>query len=230
MNLIARAILANDVEAVLAAAHSPVHNYVIPGLTSSLLDTTSKPGSTVRVFTCSRDHQEVITPHSHRFNFECIVMRGQVTNRIWKREAGGDTYQTVVLEYSGEIGKHIKRKREVQEWTYHDEVYVQGQTYSMSADQVHSIWFSRGAVVLFFEGPQVQNHSIAIEPYINGEMIDTMTVQPWMFRKGVDGNDHTNCNEVLRGQGKGYPRTCKLCGITGPCKYEHTIGRDKHQP
>lgn len=77
-----------SVDHILSLTHSHVHNYVIPGLTSSLIGEQSPHGS-VRVFQCLRDHQEVITPHSHRFDLTCIVLRGSVMNRIWEPVEGG---------------------------------------------------------------------------------------------------------------------------------------------
>ncbi len=180
----------SSIDHILSLAHSHVHNYVIPGLTSSLIGERSPHGS-VRMFECSRDHQEVITPHSHRFDFTSIVLRGSVVNRIWEPMEGGDTYQTVHLDYSGEIGRHSKRLGPVLEWGFKDREYVKGQAYSMQADEVHSIWFSRGAVVLLFEGPTIRKASVCIEPFINGQLVETMTVQPWMFsQKG--GTDQPN--------------------------------------
>jgi len=41
-----------------------VENYVIAGLDSHLLN-----NGCVRLFTNERDHQDSITPHSHRFDF-----------------------------------------------------------------------------------------------------------------------------------------------------------------
>ena len=59
-----------SIEALLRMKHSPVRNYAIPGLTSSLIGSPS-PNGTVRIFECSREHQEPIIPHSHRFSFQC---------------------------------------------------------------------------------------------------------------------------------------------------------------
>ncbi len=172
-----------DLEHILTMAHSHVHNYVIPGLTSSLIGDPG-PRGCVRLFRCSRDHQEPITPHSHRFNFNCIVLRGWVVNRTWrvaKLDEEGDEFQTVHLHYNGEIGRHSKVDGAVERWLYDDKSYHAGDTYSMLADEVHSIKFSRGAAVLFFEGPALSNSSIAIEPVVNMERIPTSDVQPWMF-------------------------------------------------
>jgi hypothetical protein len=171
-----------DLDHILTMAHSHVHNYVIPGLTSSLIGEPG-PHGCVRLFRCSREQQESVTPHSHRFNFNCMVLRGRVTNRIWREHAGGDAYQTMHLDFDGDIGKHVKREGDVGFWVFKDQTFEAGQTYSMPAEEVHSIRFSRDAAVLFFEGPALSNSSIAIEPYVKGCRVPTSDVLPWMFKR-----------------------------------------------
>lgn len=177
-----------NLKALMAMAHSPVRNYVIPGLTSYLIGAPSESG-TVRLFCNERDHQEQLTPHSHRFDFQCWVLAGQVTNRIWSRNhymthPHGDVFVSSSLKYSGSIGQYEKKVVDRANWSYADSVYKEGECYSMKHNEVHSIHFSRGAKVLFFEGAQVTDTSIVIEPYVDGEHLETMAVLPWMFKKG----------------------------------------------
>jgi hypothetical protein len=167
---------------LLSMRHSTVENYVVPGLTSSLIGNPSASG-TVRLFECSRNHQEVITPHSHRFDFECHVLEGTVTNRVWTPDSRGDEHQTIRLDYKGKIGEHKKYPQDIRRWSYGTNFYQKGDSYSMTCDEVHSIWFSRDTKVLFLEGATKREFSIALEPVVNGVLIETMQVQPWMFRK-----------------------------------------------
>lgn len=166
--------------------HSPLHNYAgIPGLTSWLLGNPSEKG-TIRMFECSREHFEHIIPHSHRYNFMCLVLAGHVDNTIWttceSSRQVGDMYRSTDIEY--EEGKYvISGLGEACYWMNRTTRYKAGEMYSMDADEVHSIKFSRGARVLFFEGPQVSKESLYIEPYIDGETIPTFKVEPWMFLK-----------------------------------------------
>jgi hypothetical protein len=175
-----------SIEALLRMKHSSVKNYAIPGLTSSLIGNPS-PAGTVRLFECARDHQESITPHSHRFNFQCWVLRGSVRNRIWTEshypDPHADMFHSSYLEYNGEFGKYEKKDGLVGRWRYEDALYKAGECYSMKHDEVHSIFFSRGAVVLFFEGPTESNTSIILEPYVNNETVPTFKVEQWMFKK-----------------------------------------------
>lgn len=175
-----------DLESLLLMAHSPVRNYAIPGLTSFLIGQPSGFGS-VRLFHSEREHQESITPHSHRFGFQCLVLRGNVRNRLWRQvghDAAGDLYRTTTLRYLGGIGKYERTPGDVCKWSYTDECFTAGECYGMSADEVHSIFFSRDALVLFLEGQTVADHSIALEPVVDGETIPTLETQPWMFRRG----------------------------------------------
>lgn len=176
-----------NVTELLRMAHSPVRNYVLPGLTSSLIGAPSEHG-VVRLFQNSRDHQETITPHSHRFDFQCWVLRGSVRNRLWRKsyahDPQADSYRTTVLRYAGEIGKYTTELCGVDRWVYSDRTFEEGQCYAMRAHEVHSIFFSRGATVLFFEGASIADCSIVIEPVVDGETIPTLEVKPWMFKAG----------------------------------------------
>lgn len=164
--------------------HSPVQNYGgIPGLTSYLIGAHCAHGL-VRVLECSRDHFEPIVPHSHRFDFECQVLAGSVRNIIWMRDNVGDEYAATALHYKGTPGKYQKVEAGTARWSFQEYSYTAGDTYSMQAHQVHSIFFSRGAVVLFFEGPDVAETSIMLQPVVDGETVPTFKVEPWMFKKG----------------------------------------------
>lgn len=171
-----------DIQLLLKLAHSRMDNYVIPGLTSYLIGEQTEQG-TLRLFHNTRAHQEVITPHSHRFDFKCLVLKGSVLNRTWTPEADGDLHYVTELEYRGTNGKYTRVPKTVSSWVYSDERYTAGQTYKMRHDEVHSIWFGRDTFVLFFEGPQASDTSIIIEPCVNGDHIKTMKTEPWMFRK-----------------------------------------------
>ena len=177
-----------NIDMLRKMSHSRVVNYAIPGLSSSLIGEPG-PNGTVRLFESSRDHQEVITPHSHRFDFQCMVLAGEVRNRIWEQneldfpKVEGDEFRLSTLEYEGKMGKYRKNEGAVYRYSYRDEVHKAGSVYSMFAEQIHSIFFSRGAVVLFFEGPTTSDSSIILEPHVEGKTVNTFKVEPWMFRK-----------------------------------------------
>lgn len=176
-----------DVKALLAMAHSPVRNYAIPGLTSWLIGGPSKQG-TVRLFHSAREHQEAITPHSHRFDFLCWVLEGEVRNRIWTEsfyhnDQAADTFQRTELLYRGDMGQYERGESKVARYSFYDYTYAAGQCYAMEAHQIHSIYFARRTRVLFFEGPTVKDKSVILEPYCDGEVIPTFKVEPWMFKR-----------------------------------------------
>jgi len=157
-----------------------VFNYAIAGVDSYLLN-----NGRVRLFECSRDHQDQITPHSHRFDFACLVLEGHVVNITWHEvdDNNGDFFEESVLTYNGTIGEH-KVQKSGRSFYYPTRVkYTKGDTYSMDSDQIHSIQFSRGAKVLFFEGPAFKDTSLIIEPVVNGEKIPTYVKRDYMFIK-----------------------------------------------
>lgn len=170
---------------VHSLAHSPVRNYATPGLTSKLL---GEGKGKVRLFVSDRDTREWITPHSHRFDFACLVLAGKVEQILFTRCApdGGNAYAIGTLKpVTGGLGKYEVVRDEA--WGYFTEtsrVYKAGDGYSMTSDEIHSIRFSRGAKVLFIEGPEVAAESVILEPCTTtGKLIQTFETKDWMFEK-----------------------------------------------
>lgn len=176
-----------NIELLKLMAHSRLDNYVVPGLTSYLIGNGASIRGNVRMFECSRTHHEPIIPHSHRFDFQCLVLKGEVANVKWiesDTEEDADAFIVSHLTYTGEHGQYEKKVKPKPRW-FRREItnYKAGDWYSMTADEIHSIYFNRDTQVLFFEGPQIRCGSIILEPYVNGEHIPTFKVEPWMFKK-----------------------------------------------
>lgn len=173
---------------LMKMAHSPIYNYGIAGVTSWLIGMPSKAG-TLRMFECSREQIDAITPHSHRFDFQCWVLRGSARNRIWREgyyeDSTIDLFTSSIITYGGEPGQYRKEVNSRGRWTYADTIYDAGECYSMKSHEVHSIYFARNSLILFFEGPTLADWSKVIEPCVDGELLPTMETKPWMFRKGV---------------------------------------------
>lgn len=175
-----------NLELLKSMSYSRVHDYVIPGLTSSLIG--GQGHGMVRMFSCEREHEEPITPHSHRFDFQCLVIKGNVRNRVWSPapDGQGDIYQETTLEHHGEFGDQTRKAAtRIGRYWYNEIQYTAGQKYSMVAEQMHSIYFSRGAEVLFFEGPSKSMFSSMLEPVSDGYVIPTFQVAKWMFRREI---------------------------------------------
>ena len=91
-----------------------------------------------------------------------------------------------VLTYGGACGEYTVSRAGVERFIYQDTTYSAGECYSMTAQEIHSIHFSRGARVLFFEGPSKRNDSVILEPFVDGEIVETFEVKPWMFKRDAD--------------------------------------------
>lgn len=167
-------------------------NYVIAGLDSSLIQ-----NGCVRYFENSRDHQDFITPHSHRFDFACIVLEGTVANSIWEptTEEEGDFFQTSFIHYDGKIGDYDRAPDGRNWYKAKTNLYRAGDIYSMTTEQIHSIKFGRGAKVLFFEGPSILDCSLIIEPVVDGEVIKTLETKDYMFKKEGDKSEALHSNK-----------------------------------
>lgn len=164
--------------------HSPAHNYVIPGLTSWLIGSPHPEHGSVRMFTMSRHHEEPIIPHSHRFDFRCLVMKGGVRNHIWRHDSvDGDLYAVSDVTYEGTLGVHQRAEVSQGRFSKTESSYTAGQEYAMRAEQFHSIYFDKGSMVLFFEGANRLDKSQILEPVVMDERIPLFKTEYWMFRR-----------------------------------------------
>lgn len=178
----------NDIQRAIAPMlNSKLSNYIVPGLTSHLVGGSDAHGR-VRLFCAERETLEFITPHSHRFNFTCLVLQGHVINTIY--ESGGMNAEPWCLSTIDQVCGADGVRRYVHEredratfWEPLAEGYDAGNTYSMKFEQIHSIKFARSTVVLFFEGPQLRTTSQMIEPWVNGKVVPTFRTEPWMFER-----------------------------------------------
>jgi hypothetical protein len=173
------------ISAVLAMANSPIRHYIAPGLTSSLV---GGPGhGKVRLFCSERETREWVTPHSHRFDFTCLVLRGWAQNIIFTRQwgaDGADLYTAGTLKRDGDFGRYeFTPSADACAYTESAKTYNAGDVYAMTHEEIHSIRFSRDALVLFFEGPEVSDSSVVLEPWSNGRRVPTFATQPWMFAR-----------------------------------------------
>jgi hypothetical protein len=179
-----------DIKAsVYTMARSRVANYATPGLNSWLVGGEGR--GKVRLFKSDRDTREVITPHSHRFNFTCLVLEGEVTNIIFEHvygeRPGANAYAMGKLKaVEGGLGHYVYEPGEVERWFIEKATtYKAGDTYKMSYPEIHTIRFGRGACVLFFEEPELTQVSTVLEPWSNGKRVPTFMTHPWMFDKGA---------------------------------------------
>ncbi len=87
--------------------HSPIQNYILPGLTSWVLKPAGDGHGMIRMFESSRETQEFITPHTHRYGLHCEVLAGWVENTTWKNSElvgasnNSDEWMLCSLKYGG---------------------------------------------------------------------------------------------------------------------------------
>lgn len=176
-------------KALRTMQNNSLRNYIVPGLTSHLIG-GGKFGK-VRLFHASRNTRDIITPHSHRFNFTCLVLEGMVYNTIYKEgKLGAEEWcRSTIDQVCGEDGLlsyvHI-REDKPSLWTKEVNQYTLGETYSMTYREVHSIEFEKGTKVLFLEGPHLADKSVMIEPWVDGRVVPTFKTEDWMFMKERD--------------------------------------------
>jgi len=181
--------------------HSPIYNYIVPGLTSWMIKDFGPGRGCIRLFESSRCHSGVITPHSHRYDFQCRVLAGEVTNTVWIKSAWANKAAECMTKsalYFNELGHYDTENLGQQYWYPIEFNYKTGQNYSMQYNDVHSIVFGNGAKVLFFEGEQKADVSVILEPYCKRQhaTIPTLKTEDWMFLKGEANGPQTNDNNI----------------------------------
>ncbi len=160
-----------------------IRNYIVPGLESYLLGE-----GRVRMFRSTREQTMDIVPHNHRFNLACYVLQGRAVNRIYQEcfetEGKGDLFVKRGIRYLDSPGEYeLRGHMEPTLYTFHDQEYRMGQWYTMEHHEFHTIRFSKNAIILFFEGPELTNVSDVLLPYVDGKIIHTLKTEPWMFLK-----------------------------------------------
>lgn len=171
-----------------AMIHSPLQHYIAPGLTSYLVGGLEH--GKVRMFHSDREQREFITPHSHRFNFACIVLSGYARNVIFEEVGRSaeetNTYACGTMQPAGEFGEYAftpgdtpRHFREIAK------TYKAGEFYSMQRGEIHSITFGKETAVLFLEGPEVIHESVVLEPWSSGGRVPTFATREWMFKKSA---------------------------------------------
>lgn len=177
---------------VKSMSHNRLQNYIVPGVSSHLVGDGGTKFGKVRVFRAERDARDWVTPHSHRFDFCAIVLKGEVSNTLFEEplhtQEGDEWCLSTITQVCGEKGlydyKHLRAMdplRRVQVTTD----YRAGEAYYMDYTQVHSVVFQKGTEVLILEGPQKTEVSVMLEPWVDGKCVPTFKTEPWMFEREI---------------------------------------------
>lgn len=175
---------------LLDMGYDSLHNYIVPGLVSTLIGEDPHASAKIRIFRNTRIQDEFITPHSHRFDLACMVLQGRVENTIFSgvpypnhhSHIYSDEYQVSRLLYEGDPGKYDKADTVVERFGRFTNTYTSGQWYFLKYHEIHSIKFSKDAIVLVFEGDSKTDTTMILEPIVNGKTIRTFKVEDWMFQ------------------------------------------------
>lgn len=158
-------------------AHNRVSNYVVPGLDSVLLE-----NSKTRLFEATRTQQAFVTPHTHRYNLFSVVLQGWATNTIYEPATCGERFAKSSIgaeefEYEpdtiGKIGFYNPETK----------THRQGESFYLTYNQIHTIEFSKDALVLIVESPEIKTPQFILQPVNHkGDILDIFTVKDWMFK------------------------------------------------
>lgn len=165
-----------------------LNNYVLAGLKSHQLN-----NGNIRLFENTRNQYDYISPHSHRFNFTCLVLKGDVTNTMWEEvpkdtlenynECAYDEYCITTNLYKGKPGYYDIKNISKGYFKRYSYKYSEGEIYSMKHDEIHSIQFSKDALVLFFHGPDISDTNIVLNPIVSDSVIPLSETKDYMFKR-----------------------------------------------
>jgi hypothetical protein len=162
-------------------AHSVIHNYAIAGMDSYII---GDPADRTRLLHMTRHQLDYVTPHSHKTDLTCTVLNGMVINTIFTKGKGGDYFIKTPLIYQGEAGKYVKQKSQAKKMYVLDiKGYHSRQQYSMPYYDIHSIWFTKGAMLLLKSGDVVTDATFILEPYSNFRHVQNFHVHKGLFKK-----------------------------------------------
>lgn len=173
-------------ELLIKMSHSGIDNYVLPGLSSYLIG--GPEHGKVRLFQAERNTHEFIIPHSHLYDFAALVISGTVTNTVYRKSEIVTPLQERWYCVPQTQNDQFEYELHWDEAWILDTVpvvttYTQGQVYGMQSHEIHSIQFSKDAVVLMFESPTVVDHSCILQPCVNGSLVRTFRKEDWMFQR-----------------------------------------------
>lgn len=169
--------------------HSPIHNYILPGLTSWMLKPAGDGHGMIRMFESSRETQEFITPHSHRYGLHCEVLAGWAENTLWKDASlvgstnSSDEWMLCSLKYNGNPGDYTQTVGPIRRFAKETLRYAAGSSYNLNHSQIHTIRFSRDAVVVITETVQQTDTTQILLPVAYGKAVPTFKVEPWMYKR-----------------------------------------------
>lgn len=169
--------------------HSPIHNYILPGLTSWMLKPAGDGHGMIRMFESSRETQEFITPHSHRYGLHCEVLAGWAENTLWRDSSlvgsmtSSDEWMLCSLKYNGSPGDYTQTVGPVRRYAKETRRYAVGSSYDLNHNQIHTIRFSRDAVVVITETVQQTDTTQILLPVAYGKAVPTFKVEPWMYKR-----------------------------------------------
>lgn len=168
---------------------STIENYVVPGLYSFLLTEKNEDVGCIRAFMQTLHQEYFVTPHSHRYNHEIIMIKGECQQILYEETSirsddYSQFYRKSTIEYlnspgkyrhslGGHLGQYVRRNKRLEE----------GQRFRLNSDEIHSIFFNKGAIALIKEGPDIDCMSYILQPIAKDELINTFQVNEWAFRK-----------------------------------------------
>lgn len=158
------------------------HNYIVPGLMSSKVNCHM-----VRVFENTREQEFFITPHNHRFDLFCVVLRGTVVNTLYQLVASrtplGRADPFARVQYEKGVGASLRKPFTSGLYERYRNEYKAGCSYAMKANEFHSIHFSSDAIVLFVEGANAGDETTEVLLPVGSDrkVCDTSVTLPWMF-------------------------------------------------
>ena len=153
-----------------------IQHYVIPYLTSHKVQSAE-------ILHMEHYQHGLVAPHSHRRDLLFVVLEGVVHNELYISDDSGPEYLVRKIKYEGHPGKYSSDNEEVRgRFRSVRYSFNAGDRFRMLANEIHSIYFNKGAKLLRVSGPELIATSLQLIPVTDKAVrVDIAAVQPWMF-------------------------------------------------
>ena len=96
--------------------------------------------------------------------------------------SNSDEWMLCSLNYGGSPGEYTQTPGPIGRYAKDIRRYVSGSSYDLSHTQIHSVRFSRGAVVVITETAQRTDTTHILLPVAYGKAVPTFKVESWMYK------------------------------------------------
>jgi hypothetical protein len=170
---------------------SVVNDYTVPGVNFWELSKCPQTGLKRFGFNAEREPTRYVVPHQHLGGLQFTVLKGTAVNQRFIQPVTGGTltclWSVSRIKNTPNGVLRLDGGSVYAMMALDEEVYQTGKTFKLRYDEIHTIRYNKGSVVVFTEGLHQQDAVTILEPLDSmGNPIRMHEIEPWMFgSKGI---------------------------------------------